>query len=585
MREVDYSNKELYKISKVVYTEATLHQQIQAAGSNKAKFLEKLGKKKSNFGGQSIAMKVLIAIYIIIFTTIPLLTFIQINVASAIPFVEDTWNLFVGGLSNSGFLLLELVILIIFSVTFTWGFLSKEPYKWVGTLPFSRVDISKISFFTFLRGINVQIIVLALVFPIGTMIGINLPRGLGIGLGRNFIMFAICMIVNLAHTVFNISIVILLGRKMAEAMEGEEANNKMSNFIRITTILFYVLFTMLASYGIQMALQKIPLLYDPANQFISTENADYVNIILSFIPFPFSGGYLLTSVAIGFTKIPPMVIIGSSVGTVLLIGLAIFVFRKALLTLQEIASPESKIKEKSARKEPIIIAVKTRHPIRAYLRRDLAVITRELQTITYMILPIMIPISTAIAYPLKGELGNTGIPAMVPYIMALASFSTFFIIMGVTAIETGGETITSSLPINIRDQIKAKIPFLFSTVPLMVLIAVLINYNREFFMNLLLMTLVLLPSIFIIAIIGLFLKIRFFGKFKYKYVIEEVNTNYKEWKIILILLILFILTAGFIFTLIVGYWLTLVIEGISLVLLLITYLVMFPKKRKKVILR
>lgn len=223
---MNYSNKELYKISKAVFKEATLHQQIQAAGSNKAKFLEKVEKNKSNFGAQPIVMKILIALYITIFTVIPITSFMQINIAKTLPFVEDSWNLFAGGMSLSGFLLMELFVLIIFSVTFTWGFLSKEPYKWVGTLPFSRVEVSKISFFTFLRGINVQIIVLSLVFPIGTMIGINFPIGLGIGLGRNFIMFSICLVVNLAITIFNLSVVILLGRKMAQVMEGEEAENK-----------------------------------------------------------------------------------------------------------------------------------------------------------------------------------------------------------------------------------------------------------------------------------------------------------------------------------------------------------------------
>ena len=577
---MNYSNKELYKISKKVFTEATLHQQIQAAGSNKAKFLEKVEKNKSNFGAQPIVMKILIAVYIIIFTAIPMASFMEINVAKTLPFVENSWNLFAGGMSLSGFLLMELFVLIIFSVTFTWGFLSKEPYKWVGTLPFSRVEVSKISFFTFLRGINVQIIVLSLVFPIGTMIGINFPKGLGIGLGRNFIMLSLCLVVNLAITIFNLSIVILLGRKMAQVMEGEEADSKMSNFIRIATIFSYVVFSMLASYTIQLAISQIPKLYDPANQFISTANVEIINIILSFIPFPFSGGYLLTSVAIGFANTPIMVIIGSSVGTILLIGLAFLTFRKALHILQEVASPESKIKRRSTIKKPITIEIKTRRPVWAYFRRDIAVITRELQTLTYMILPIMIPIMAALGHELKASIGPTNIPFMVIYIMSFASFSTFFIVMGVTAVETGGETITSSLPINIRDQIKAKIPFLFSTVPLMVLIAVMTNYNNPLFMDLLYYTLVLLPSIFILSITGLFLKIRFFGKFRHKYVIEEVNTSNKEWKIILILVLLFLLTAGFISTLLVGYWLTLTVEGISLILLLIIYLIMFPKKRE-----
>ena len=580
---MEHSNKELYKVSKKVFTEAILHSQLQAAGSNKAKLLERIGNKKRNFSAQSVIMKILVAIYIVVFTAIPVTSFMQINIVSVIPAVEDTWNLFAGGLSVSGFMLLQPIILILFSVTFTWGYLSKEPYSWISTLPYSRKDISKISFFTFFRGINIQTIVLFLVLPVGAIIGINLPSGLGIGLGRNFLMIGVCIIVNLANTVFNISIVILLGRKMAKVMEDQEENNKVANFIRIGSMLIYLIFTMLASFTIQMAITKIPLLFDPANQFITTQTADIVNIILSFIPFPFSGGFLLTSIAIGLTKVPTLVIVGSVVGTVLQIGLAILLFRKALRTLQDITSIESKTKKKRTQKKPTIIEVKVSRPTRAYLRRDLAVITRELQTITYMIMPIMIPISTAFAFALKEVVGSTGIPAIVLYIMSFAIFSTFFIIIGVTSIETGGETITSSLPINIRDQIKAKLPFLFSTVPLMVLVAILLQLKKPLFLDILLMTVALLPVIFIVGIIGLFLKIFLFGKFKYKYVIEEVNTKYKELKIISILVIMFVLTAGFILSLIVGYWLTLVLEGVFLILLFIIYNVMFPRKQMKVI--
>lgn len=578
---MEYTNKELYKISKTVFKEATLHQQIQAAGSNKAKFLERLGKKKSNIGAQPIAMKILVAVYIVIFTAIPVTSFIQINIVSVIPVVEDTWNLYVGGLSISSFMLLQPIILILFTVTFTWGFLSKEPYTWVSTLPFSRKDISKISFFTFIRGIDIQLIILALVLPIGTMIGINLPRGFGVNLGSNFLMVFICLLVNLSYTIFNISIVILLGRKMAKVMEDQEENNRLANFIRIGTMLVYLIFTMIASYTIQTVIQYLPRLYDPANQFISTQSADIVNKILSFIPFPFSGGYLLSSIAIGITEVPLLVVISSVVGSFLQISLAAFLFRKALQTLQGITSLEIKTKKKRESKKPVIIQVKVTRPTIAYLKRDLAIITRELQTITYMLLPIMIPISTALAYALDMMVGSTGIHAMVLFITAFAIFSTFFIIIGITSIESGGETITSSLPINIRDQIKAKIPFLFSTVPLMVLLAILLQFRKESFMDILVMTSVQLPAIFIVAIVGLFLKILFFGKFKYKYVIEEVNIKMKTIKLIGILLIMFALGAGLILSLIVGLWLTLVLEGVCLLLILVVYNVMFPKKQNK----
>ncbi len=579
MTELEYSNKELYKISKSVFTEAILYQQIQSAGSNKTKFLERLSVKKTNFKVQGIIMKILFAFYIAVFTVIPVISFMQINLVSSFPFVEDTWNLFVGGLSVSAFMLLQPIILILFSVTYTWGYLSKEPYTCVSPLPFSREDISKISFFTFLRGIDIQLIALFLVLPIGTIIGINLPAGAGFSVGKNFFMISICLVINLANTIFNISLVILLGRKMANIMEGQEENNKMSNFIRITSIFIYLLFSMLASYGIQMAITKIPLLYFPQNQFISTYSADILNKILSFIPFPFSGGYLLVSIAVGMYKIPKLVIIGSVIGTALQFGFASLMLRKAISTLQDIASLESKIKKRKGRKKPILIEVTVIRPTSAYIKRDLALITRELQTITFMIMPIMIPITAALAYPLDFTVGSTGIPAMTLYIMSFAIFSTFFIIVGITSIEAGGETITSSLPMNIRDQIKGKLPFLFSTVPLMILIAVLIQWNNLIFIDILLTTIIQLPALFIVGMFGLLLKIRFFGKFKHKYVIEEVNTEYKTIKYLSILLVMFVLTAGYIFTLMVGYWLTLVLEGIFLILLFIIYFVMFPKKQ------
>ena len=95
------------------------------------------------------------------------------------------------------------------------------------------------------------------------------------------------------------------------------------------------------------------------------------------------------------------------------------------------------------------------------------------------------------------------------------------------------------------------------------------------------MTVVQLPAIFIIGMIGLLLKIRLFGKFKNKYVIEEVKTDYKIIKYLSVLVVMFVLALGFLSSVMVGYWLTLTLEGIFLILLLISYNVMFPKKTRK----
>ena len=102
--------------------------------------------------------------------------------------------------------------------------------------------------------------------------------------------------------------------------------------------------------------------------------------------------------------------------------------------------------------------------------------------------------------------------------------------------------------------------------------------KEEIFLDILLTTAVQLPALFLIGIIGLFLKIRLFGKFKHKYVIEEVKTEYKMIKYLGILFVMFVLTAGFIFSLMVGYWLTLSLVSVLLIIVILAYVVMFPKK-------
>ena len=80
---------------------------------------------------------------------------------------------------------------------------------------------------------------------------------------------------------------------MAQVMEDQEENDKVANAIRIGTMFAYLIFTMLASYSIQMVIQNVPKLFNPANQFISTQTADIINKVLSFIPFPFAAYCLL----------------------------------------------------------------------------------------------------------------------------------------------------------------------------------------------------------------------------------------------------------------------------------------------------
>jgi hypothetical protein len=114
----------------------------------------------------------------------------------------------------------------------------------------------------------------------------------------------------------------------------------------------------------------------------------------------------------------------------------------------------------------------------------------------------------------------------------------------------------------------------------MVMISTLFLIRNNSFMSIFWAIVSLIPSILIVGLVGLFLKVVFFGRLKYKLVIEEVNKKFTLPKLLIIIVIMLGITTGFTLSLLVGYWLTLVLEGFSLVILLITFNLMFPKKKE-----
>ncbi|MHA2309395.1 MAG: hypothetical protein ACXABJ_08975, partial [Candidatus Heimdallarchaeaceae archaeon] len=164
-------NSELYKHSKKTYNEALLHTGLNTAGSSQAKYLERVERDKNSPRVPAMILKGVTVLYVGIMTLIPVVSFLQIATVSAAG-VSPQWVNFVGGLSMSGFLLFLPVILLIFSVMFSWGLMSGGPYEWLGTLPFGKRDIQKIGLFTFIRGMNVQLVAIGLLLPVGTVIAV-----------------------------------------------------------------------------------------------------------------------------------------------------------------------------------------------------------------------------------------------------------------------------------------------------------------------------------------------------------------------------------------------------------------------------
>jgi len=319
---------------------------------------------------------------------------------------------------------------------------------------------------------------------------------------------------------------------------------------------------------------------------LSSASTTTLNIVLSFVPFPFSLSYLLNGFILGFSSIPKLVILGSVTGSFIYVFLIYIVVRKALRNLRNISSPDIK-RFDPKRKKTVVedISIKTSTPTRAFMKRDISIITRETQQIMMLIMPIMMPIYVAIlgfTGAFTEIMGNTGLTDLSIVLMGYVVMNTYILCVSLTNIETGGETITASLPIDPRQQFNAKLPYFFSTIIVAALISVLFLIGSPIFYPTLFMVLALVPSFPLIGIAALLFKIRLFGKLKNKYALEEINQEYKILKHIVGFLFLASIMALLLYMSYIAYWAIFTVEAILLVLVLFVYNYMLPKQNWKI---
>ena len=571
----------LYKLSKRVYHESILHSQLESSGSNIAKLLERIGRNPKIISSQPKIMKFLSSFYILFLTIIPVrsITVVNFIISSSKPShtqIPQQWITLVGSMMSSAFLLLEPFILIIFSTMMTWGLFSPEIYAWPQTLPLRKKDVEKLSLLTFIRGINIQLLFMILVFPLGIAIGILIDFSLYSPI-MAFLLILTALTISIVSAFFNLGVVVFISKKMYILMDEKEDNSGKSSIIKTTISLLYLIFSMTLMYIIQISIEKIPDYFTTV--LLSNEQSLLVNNILSFIPFPFSGGYLITILITNHSLyFSPITVIGSITGLIVFAILTYFLIKNSVSTLLNTPKIKSDSMKEKRNKKEIIVQLQTTSPLKAFIRRDLTIISRDMQLIMVFVMPIVIPIFAVITdiedNVLLNEVGLTGAFLSVLFYIAL---TTYMIITGVTNIESGGETITSSIPIRTRDQVKSKIPYFFTSIVLAFLIWHLFFINDEFFSKMVAFGLVYLPAIPLAGIGGLFFKILMFGKLRYKYVVEEIKTEHRFIKHIsafLFVLLSLLLFVGLSF---LGYWALGIGEIVYLTLLIVVFNHMFPK--------
>lgn len=574
--------RELYSLAKIINYEVFLDAQLQSAGSRQANFLETLEKRKSYIKISIIAMKIIYAGVFAFLPIFPLFVYFGIRdylASSTIGTPSPNSVVFTGSIFFSIYFGLVFLYLLLLGILNISSYMSGNSFQWLQTLPFKQERLKRLGFISVFRSFDLPLIVLVF----------SLPIIMGIAI-RNLFLAIICLLTSIPNVLFSFSLLIFLGERMSRILYSPGITKKKS-IIRTLTMLSYFIMAFSLGFIVQLAFNSVGFLFE---QFSKLENATTLNYIFSLIPYPFAPSYLI-SIIVSEQPVPIGLVITSLIGFAIFVIIAWGVYRIAIKSLKSVvAFEEKKTMEKDVKRlETIEVKVETKPPIRSFIRKDLATAARDIQTFMFILMPIVLPFITLMSSLAGINFGNIQLfdIGMIWILTFLScAYIPLMIISGLLNMEESGATILASLPLIPREQAKAKLYLMLIILTISFIIAPLTItlITRDF--RIILFIMASIPISWTFLLFGFVLKVRLFGKMKYKYVVEEIKRENKILKWLVILGANIGLFALLFFSVIImlwflgALWLTMfvvLIAGIIGTLILwYTFNRMFPKPEK-----
>ncbi|MFX1278069.1 MAG: type II CAAX prenyl endopeptidase Rce1 family protein [Promethearchaeota archaeon] len=567
------TQKSYYSIAKFTTHEILMDGQIASAGAHQSRLIEKFKKNKNYINHQFLALKVIFSFLLVFIPIIPLITYLGFSSESSSYTINS-----ISFLSSYLFVIyfgMTLLYTIMFGMVSTSSFMSGNSFKWLQTLPFSKKQIRKIGFMTLFRNIDVPLVILILAFPIIMLIGT-----------QNIIIFLSSLLVSTLNTIFNFSLLIIIGEKLSFIFSESKGKSKRVNLLRTVTMLGYFIMAFGSGLIFSFGFQTFDTLL---TGFETSEPPTNLNIILSLIPLFFAPSYFIASSTMP-NQFPLELYFSTVIGLIIFIFITFGVFKLAQRALRTTISTEIIVGD--TKKKDVEVDIKQESTILAYIRKDLVSATRDMQSFMFLFFPIFYPL--ILIFSMQGVIvtevtGTVGILILWSSILGIYLFIPPMLIVGLLNLEESGSSVVASLPMIPRDQAKAKIILMFSIQGISLTFTSIILTILTGSIMVITLLAVTLPIAWSLLLVMFELKIHFFGKMKYKYILEELHKENKIAKWILMIFIevgLYFSTLYFgsiwIFTMgVFNAMLTLLTIGlIGLAMLIFTFTKMFPKEKK-----
>jgi len=522
----------LYSLAKGTAHEIILDAQLQSSGANQARLLEKFEKNKNYIRNIQIMIKVMFTIIFGVLAFIPLITYFQVKDFIENPVAQLYSIVLTSSILFSMYFLILILYLLLIGMLNASAMMSGSVFEWLETLPIDRKSLQKLSFLTIFRSLDLPLVATCIIFPVVMFIAT-----------QNFIVLIITSIISVVNVIFSFSLLVLIGERIQRVMNVNEINSKKATTLRMLTMLSYVIAAFGTSFVIQWAMSSIGDLFFI---FSSIEDASILNLIFSIIPYPFGLTYLLSLIIMPFS-IPIELWITTIIGFILSLIFVRYVYKSSIKALMSITSARGRMIKASASKvtqvKDIIIQIETKTPIKAYMRKDFLSATRDLQTFMFFIMPFIFPLISSVSIMSGYKPGDffdlTSIGFIIFWVLSwfYVPMISIMLTSGFTGMDESGTTILSSLPLNPRDQAKAKLFLMLSIQTGSYLLPLIFFITSSNFIQFLLLFLASLPAVWILLLLFFQLKVRFFGRLRYKYVVEDVNSERKVLKYFVMILI------------------------------------------------
>ncbi len=534
----------LYGLANKVRDEAFLESQLDFAGGNQARILERLEKSKNDTKHQQLVLKIVYGALLGVIPIVPLYMYFQVIdllKGGMVPVEVLTFISVILIVIYFGMASMYLLILGVQSVS---GFMSGDAYQWLEVLPIPRKALQKTGFIVLWRFFDIPMIVAVAVFP--TLMAVATG---------SVIVFFTCLGASLLNGFFIFFIVILIAEKFNRILKGGVTNSRKASVVRVVAMLGAVIAMSSTGLVVNVVIQSMGTII---TGFASLENADVVNVLVSLIPFPFATSYLVSFAILPSGTVPVPLIASTLVGVLILAALLWLLYRRVLAKLRNITSHQARTAPTGV-KEPAGLTtvrdIKPVTPVKAYTRKDLTSLMRDFSGAMFLFMPLVYPfvIFLPAAQGLRMITGvNLSIFIML-LLMVLAVMSAGMLVTGLLGLEDSGASIIASLPVIPRDQAKAKLKIICTVQLVSSLLPLVLSVGVPELVSLIPFFLGYGLLSIDIAMITFAAKVRLFGKLRYKYVLEEVNTARKPLKWAAILgLDVAILGGMFMLTILVG---------------------------------